>query len=75
MKKLFFIISIAISAIAVSTSAGVNKHQVLFNKHYVTDTVPNRTLDTMNHNNWDTMHHNMGDTSMMRRDSSGTRTP
>ncbi len=69
MKKMFFICCIAISALAVSTSANTNKQQSVNGSYVLNDTVPN-TLDTTN-NNWnsDSSNHNM-DTSMnMHRDS------
>lgn len=76
MKKFFVIVTIAVSALAVTTSANVSKHQLIINQHSLTDTFPQ--TDTMNrNNNWnrDTMHHNnmMNDTS--RRDTSRTAPP
>lgn len=75
MKKIFFICCISLSALAVTTSAGINKQQILYSNHALNDTVPNM-LDTMHHNrNADTMN-NMMDTSMnMHKDSSRPAPP
>jgi hypothetical protein len=77
MKKIFFICSIAISALAISTSASTNKQQNFYNYYALNDTVPNPAMDTMHHDmNMDTMHNNMMDTSMnMHRDSSKLAPP
>lgn len=55
MKKFFLIICVAASAFAVSTSASVNKHQLIITQHSLTDTIPQ---DTMNRDTstTDTMH-------------------
>lgn len=76
MKKIFFICCIAISALAISTSANTNKQQNIYGQYALNDTVPN-TMDTMHHNMYgDTMHNNMMDTSMnMHRDSTKPAPP
>jgi hypothetical protein len=55
MKKMFLIICVAVSALAVTTSANVNKHQLVITQHSLTDTIPQ---DTMNRDTstTDTMH-------------------
>ncbi len=83
MKKIFFICCIAISALAISTSANTNKQQNVYNRYAFNDTVPNSTTDTMhnnmnnnNNNNMQNNQNNMQDTGMnMHRDSTSTAPP
>jgi hypothetical protein len=55
MKKFFLIMCVAASALAVTTSASVNKHQLTITQRSLTDTIPQDTTypDT---STTDTMH-------------------
>lgn len=44
MKKFFLITIVALSAFAVSTSASVNKHQLIVTQRSLTDTLPQDTM-------------------------------
>lgn len=74
MKKIFFISCIAISALAVTTSANTNKHQNFYNQYALNDTVPNPTTDTM-HNNMQNNQNNPQDTSMQPRTDTASTAP
>lgn len=75
MKKIFFICCIAISALALSTSASVNRHQDFSKSYVLRDTVPT-TSDTMQ-NNMNQNNMNNQDTGMnnMQTDTSSTKPP
>lgn len=57
MKKIFFICCIAVSAIALSSSASILKHQKFVGYVNLNDTTPRRTDSTKHHKMHD--QHNM----------------
>lgn len=77
MKKMFFICCTALSILALSTSANVNRHQNFSNNIAVNDTVPSDMADTMHNNMQQNQQNNMmKDSGMnMKTDSTSTVPP